>query len=152
MKNNNKKHMANWEYRNIILKDIDTNIKYYAETIKQTKLLNINRNDLLKTIKNKSNRINNYEIIDYQKIHTKGLTNPNRNYNPYYLITLENTKTNKVVNFTSTKEAAEYLNVCIGCIYKLLHKSFEIVKGYKLIEAKRLYTNNNTNNTIKILN
>ena len=135
-----EKHRANWEYRDIILKEKTTNKTYYAKTVKDTqKLTNTKRFDVLYAIKNNSS-INNYEVIDYKKVSTKGLPNPNRNFqNPYICIVVEDTKTNTQKTYTSTKEIAEELDVSLSWIYKLLHKTTDKVKNYKLIEAYRLY-------------
>lgn len=135
-----EKHRANWEYRDIILKEKTTNEMHHAKTVKDAqKLTNTKRFDVLYAIKNNAS-INNYEIIDYKKISTKGLPNPNRNFqNPYICIVVENTKTNIRKKYTSTKEMAEELNVSLTWIYKLLHQTTDKVKEYKLIEAHRLY-------------
>lgn len=135
-----EKHRANWEYRDIILKEKTTNEMHYAKTVKDAqKLTNTKRFDVLYAIKNNAS-INNYEIIDYKKISTKGLPNPNRNFqNPYICIVVEDTKTNTRKTYTSTKEVAEELDVSLSWIYKLLHQTTDKVRNYKLIEAHRLY-------------
>ena len=135
-----EKHRANWEYRDIILKEKTTTEKNYAKTIKEVKTLtNTKRFEILYAIKNNAS-INNYEVIDYKKISTKGLPNPNRNFqNPYICIVVEDTKTNTRKTYTSTKEMAEELDVSLSWIYKLLHQTTDKVKNYKLIEAHRLY-------------
>lgn len=135
-----EKHRANWEYRDIILKEKTTNETHYAKTIKEVQTLTkTKRFDVLYAIKNNAS-INNYEVIDYKKISTKGLPNPNRNFkNPYICIVVENTKTNTKKTYTSAKEMAEELDVSLSWIYKLLHQTTNKVKDYKLIEAYRLF-------------
>ena len=104
-------------------------------------LTNTKRFEILYAIKNNAS-INNYEVIDYKKISTKGLPNPNRKFNnPYICIVVENTKTKTKKTYTSTKEMAEELNVSLPLIYKLLHQQTNKVKDYKLIEAYRLINN-----------
>ena len=135
-----EKHRANWEYRDIILKEKTTNEMHYAKTVKDAQTLtNTKRFDILYAIKNNAT-INNYEVIDYKKVSTKGLPNPNRNFqNPYICIVVENTKTNTKKTYTSAKEMAEELDVSLSWIYKLLHQTTNKVKDYKLIEAYRLF-------------
>lgn len=137
-----EKHRANWEYRDIILKEKTTDETHYAKTLKEVQTLtNTKRFEILYAIKNNAS-INNYEVIDYKKISTKGLPNPNRKFNnPYICIVVENTKTKTKKTYTSTKEIAEELNVSLPLIYKLLHQQTNKVKDYKLIEAYRLINN-----------
>ena len=77
-----EKHRANWEYRDIILKEKTTNEMYYAKTVKDAQTLtNTKRFDVLYAIKNKTT-INNYEVIDYKKVSTKADTKNNNLVNP----------------------------------------------------------------------